>query len=144
MSYRGRRKGHDADKKLLKYLYDHHHTSPFEQVELTVSIKAPEFVFGHFVRHRTANINALSYRYKEAEEDDFYIPDKWRLQAKQNKQCSFGNVEAHNLMHMLRLRLDSSAQYETRLYAEAIRKIFADKFPLIAEIGGFDKEVEIL
>jgi hypothetical protein len=35
-----------------------------------------------------------------------------------------GTIDAHNLMHFLRLRMASEAQYEIRQYANAIYDIF--------------------
>lgn len=43
-------------------------------------------------------------------------------------------VDAHNLMHFLRLRMASDAQYEIRVYAEAIyREFFKPALPWTAE-----------
>lgn len=38
--------------------------------------------------------------------------------------------DAHNLLHMLGLRLDAHAQWECRVYAEAIARIVADWLPM--------------
>ena len=43
------------------------------------------------------------------------------------------NVDLHNLMHFLRLRLDSHAQHEIRVLAHAMFKIMGAKFPWTAE-----------
>jgi len=58
---------------LLKKMIVNHHTSPFEMVEFKFEIKCPIFVARQIQRHRTANINELSRRYTELD-DDFYIP----------------------------------------------------------------------
>ncbi len=42
----------------------------------------------------------------------------------------YWKVDLHNLFHFLRLRADPHAQYEIRVYAEAIAKITADWVPL--------------
>lgn len=42
-------------------------------------------------------------------------------------------ADLHNLLHFLRLRLDSHAQEEIRVYAEAIAEIVHEKFPLVWE-----------
>ena len=42
----------------------------------------------------------------------------------------YWKVDLHNLFHFLRLRADSHAQYEIRVYADAICKIVADWVPL--------------
>ena len=42
----------------------------------------------------------------------------------------YWKVDLHNLFHFLRLRADAHAQYEIRVYAEAICKLVADWVPL--------------
>ncbi len=42
----------------------------------------------------------------------------------------YWKVDLHNLFHFLRLRADTHAQYEIRVYAEAMCKIVADWVPL--------------
>jgi len=41
----------------------------------------------------------------------------------------YWKVDLHNLFHFLRLRADAHAQYEIRVYAEAIAKVVADWVP---------------
>lgn len=92
-SYRSQSKGAAADKKLLFYLMEHRHTTPFEMAELKFRIKAPVLVTQQWFRHRTWSYNSASLRYTEAEEDDFYVPDVWRTQSTQNKQGSSGILD---------------------------------------------------
>lgn len=48
-----------------------------------------------------------------------------RMVLPQNMYTTFiANVNAHNLLHFLKLRLDGHAQYEIRVYAEAIYQHF--------------------
>lgn len=80
------------DRGLIRYLMRHHHTTPFEMVELKFHAKMPIFVARQWVRHRTANINEYSLRYSEAR-DEFYIPDKEIIQfqsrlSKQGRESS--------------------------------------------------------
>jgi thymidylate synthase (FAD) len=42
----------------------------------------------------------------------------------------FWKMDLHNLMHFLRLRLDSHAQYEIRVFAEAIGRIVEEAYPI--------------
>ncbi len=42
----------------------------------------------------------------------------------------YWKVDLHNLFHFLRLRADAHAQYEIRVYAEALCKVVADWVPL--------------
>ena len=48
----------------------------------------------------------------------------------------YWKVDLHNLFHFLRLRADAHAQYEIRVYAEAICKVVADWVP--AAYGAFE------
>lgn len=45
----------------------------------------------------------------------------------------YWKIDLHNLLHFLRLRLDAHAQYEIRVYAEAMAKIVKDAFPVVWE-----------
>jgi thymidylate synthase (FAD) len=77
------------DKELIDYLMRHGHTSPFEQVVITVHAKMPIFVARQWVRHRTARINELSGRYSELV-DEFYVPEPERVKPQDtfNRQSS--------------------------------------------------------
>ncbi len=187
VSFLGESKGDEKDKKLLFYLLRNRHTSPFEMVEFKFRAHAPLVTWWQWVRHRTWNFNAQSGRYLPFEENDFYTPDVWRKQSRDNKQASEGQVtadvdddltrqlqahyeksyqlyaqalengvsremarlflpgfsvyytwvmkvDAHNLMHFLRLRMAPDAQYEIRVYAEAIYEhFFKPALPWTAE-----------
>lgn len=75
------------DQKLIQYLLDNGHTSPFESIVLTFEIKAPIFVVRQWHRHRTWAYNELSGRYSELP-CEFYVPDADKIgkQGKLNKQ----------------------------------------------------------
>jgi len=49
----------------------------------------------------------------------------------------FGTVNLHNLLHFLRLRLHPHAQYEIRVYAEAIRTIIKEIVPVTMKYADF-------
>jgi len=87
VSYSSQGKGEEQDKKLLKYLFDHKHTSPFEMCKVKFHIKMPIFVQRQFIRHRMQNVNEISARYTEMK-DEFFEPAVWRVQDKKNKQGS--------------------------------------------------------
>lgn len=93
-SYGAGTKTKREDAQLIDYLMRNRHTSPFEQVILWFHIKLPLFVFGHFVRHRTARLNVMSARYSVMK-DEFYIPKatQWRAQSATNKQVGEGQLE---------------------------------------------------
>jgi flavin-dependent thymidylate synthase len=77
-----------SDKRLIGYLWNHRHTSPFEAVTFTFEVKAPIFVLRQWVRHRTWSYNELSARYRELP-DEFYVPQPEMIgvQSKDNKQA---------------------------------------------------------
>lgn len=84
----------EADVKLVEYLAQHDHTSPFRHTALTLHVKAPIFVFRQWMKHRIASeFNEISGRYVEFPEDEFYLPEAFRRQAKVNKQGSEGQVD---------------------------------------------------
>ncbi len=110
------------DVKLLKYLWDHRHTTPFEMVEFTFRVKVPLFVRAQWHRHRTWNYNELSGRYAEfiMENMGYYIPVVWRKQDDKNKQGSEGEfTPAQNKMLSDRLqRLVDFCDEEYRFFLE--------------------------
>ncbi len=87
VSYLGKTKGDVADKKLIRFMMKHGHTSPFEHVIFQWRIKCPIFVRSQWHRHRTWSYNELSRRYTD-ENIEFYIPKELRLQDNKNKQGS--------------------------------------------------------
>ena len=86
----------ERDKKLIKYLLEHHHTSPFEHNQLSFRIKAPLFVGRQWMRHRMNSYNEISYRYVKAPLE-FYTPNYWRFQDATNRQCSTGAFDNDDL-----------------------------------------------
>ena len=81
----GQNKG--SDRRLIEYLMNNDHNTPFEAVEFQFEIKAPIFVLRQWMRHRTWSFNEVSARYTELP-DEFYIPTPASLgkQSKSNKQ----------------------------------------------------------
>lgn len=85
----------DKDGKLLKYLFENKHTSPFEMVEFKFTVRAPIFVANQWMRHRTWSFNEVSRRYT-SDDIDFWMPSGLRdnpkrgirKQSKDNKQSS--------------------------------------------------------
>ena len=173
------------DRRLIRYLMRHRHTTPFEMCEIKLHVKLPIFVARQWIRHRTANVNEYSARYSILDRE-FYIPSLEVIagQSLSNRQGRgdqlpaneavrvqellredalrahehyedmlnedlagnardprrFGlarelarinlslnyytqwywKIDLHNLLNFLSLRADPHAQYEIRVYAEAI------------------------
>ena len=174
-----------SDARLIHYLWNNKHTTPFEAVTFTFEVKAPIFVFRQWHRHRTWSFNELSARYRELPEE-FYVPDEIGVQSTTNKQgrvpdarseiendvlrsaiksqCEasfdmyrrlleqnvprelarsvlpvatyshmFATVNLLNLFRFLTLRMDGHAQYEIRVYAEAMLELITPIVPVAAD-----------
>jgi thymidylate synthase (FAD) len=179
----------EQDAKLTDYLVRHRHTTPIEFCQVRFYMKMPIFVARQLVRHRTASINEVSYRYVQAARE-FYVPAPERCQrkAETNKQGSSSEIverpdlvrrmienagnrafddyeqllayglapelartvlpcgtytewywqnDLHNTLHMLGLRLDAHAQYEIRVFAEAMLALLRPVFPTI--LGAWER-----
>lgn len=85
----------DKDEKLIKYLADHKHMSPFEHCQLSVKISCPLYIRSQIHRHRTFSYNEISRRYTE-KDMNFYLPDVFRKQHESNRQASYGVVDGGN------------------------------------------------
>ncbi len=196
------------DKGLIRYLFRHAHTTPFEMVECKFLVRIPMDAHRQFIRHRTASVNEYSTRYSlaidSAQKTD---PTQWRSQATNNKQgsgnyltewpeqeCGTGvrledseepqhtytigdylsakesdlqdqarhvyeeriklgvareqarkdlplstytelywKCDLRNIFNFLSLRMDSHAQLEIRLYANAMYEIVKQLYPLAVE-----------
>jgi len=77
----------EKDKKLIKYLIKHRHTSTLEHNIVTFRFKVPLFIRSQHHRHRTWSYNEISRRYTE-ENLQFYEPRTFRTQHKSNRQAS--------------------------------------------------------
>lgn len=190
-STKGSFRGWNQDAKLLRYLYEHKHATPFEFAGMVIEVQAPIFVFREWHRHRTQSYNEMSARYTPLP-DLYYVPSA-QITANRattsvgNKQADRADnapepaqphevvslwlqrlnnfyriAEAHyqnaladgipkelarlvmpvghyskmrasanlrNWLAFLTLRLDPAAQYEIRMYAEAVGKCIAETFP---------------
>jgi len=83
----------NRDKKLIKYLVKHRHTSTFEHNVVTFRFVVPMFVRSQHMRHRTWAYNEISRRYTD-KDLQFYTPKTFRTQHETNRQAS--NVDEIN------------------------------------------------
>jgi len=187
-----------GDAKLLSYLYEHHHDTPFEFGGLTVEVQAPIMVFREWHRHRTQAYSEMSARYVQMP-NLHYVPSVERIIASAkksgNRQASGGGAllttipgqtqeqvaeavrqelireqqeiydryerlisygvakevalidtpvsrysrmwataKLRNWLQFLTLRMDTTAQWEIRQYANAVGDLIAEKFPKTWEL----------
>lgn len=83
----------EGDVKLMTFLADHNHNTPFEHQYVTFKIVCPLFIRSEWHRHRTQSYNEISMRYTSSNIGKVFKPDKWRKQADKNKQSSVGELE---------------------------------------------------
>ena len=76
------------DIKLISFLSEHGHWSPFAHVQLTLRVKAPIFCARQLVKHQVGlTWNEISRRYVDSD-IEFYEPKVWRKAAENVKQGS--------------------------------------------------------
>ena len=96
-----------SDERLVRYLAKYKHYSPFRHLQVQFHIKAPEFVMRQWYKHvvgietSSSSItkdhawNEISGRYVPVE--DYYTPEIFRQQSKDNKQATEGAVEEQDV-----------------------------------------------
>ena len=94
----------EKDKKLIDYLMEHGHLTPFEHIVFTFHVKAPIFVVRQLFRHRIGvSYNEISKRYSSKNSDEFYIPNHIRFQDDKNKQGSYKSEDEEFSSQMISL-----------------------------------------
>lgn len=185
-----------GDQKLIQYLAEHKHWSPFRHVQLQFHCKVPEFVARQWYKHVVGISyseaptndhawNEISLRYVDASEFKFYTPDGFRKQSEDNKQAStdelvkdpdgklmaeyrnhcqksldiyhhmlehgvareqargvlplniytefYWTASLQALVNFIQLRQHPGAQYEIRLYADALAQLTRQVVPVSFE-----------
>lgn len=104
----------EKDTKLMEFLSEHNHNTPFEHTSATFKIECPLFVRSEWHRHRTQAYNEISMRYTSSNIGKVFKSKTWRKQADRNKQSSEGQLDAEAtkyadgiLEHTYKIALDS-------------------------------------
>jgi len=97
----------DRDRKLIHYLAEHKHLSPFGHCFASFHIKAPIFVARQLVKHKFLRWNEISRRYVDSK-PEFYEPKEWRGRSEDKKQGSDGVVDIY---------MDQDMQWHRQLVA---------------------------
>jgi thymidylate synthase (FAD) len=122
----------DKDRRLIKYLIKHKHTSTLEHNSLTFKFTVPLFVRSQHHRHRTWSYNEISRRYTE-KDLRFYTPEEFRTQHKSNRQASnqqglinprvYGNLSLLTASDVIKSRVDDCVNtFESLLDAGVCRE----------------------
>lgn len=111
----------EKDRKLVKFLNDNHHNSPFEHTTISFEISCPLIIARHFMRHRTFSFNEISARYKEVG-DSFYLPRELRSQSKSNRQVSEQNDSLDHLIPLMKEHYDRSYELYKNLLLQGVSR----------------------
>ena len=98
-------------EKLIRYLIEHKHWSPFEMASMCVEINTTRAIAAQILRHRSFSFQEFSQRYSEAIDAD--VP-QLRRQDKKNRQNSIDDLD-------IGLKMD---------FQERIDNLFDDSFDL--------------
>ena len=98
----------DRDKKLIYYLANHGHWTPFSHPQITLREKVPIFVARQRFKHMVGfSYNEVSRRYVDSP-PEFFVPDSFRTKAENKKQ---GSGDDH---------------YRSELHKAALEKHYSD------------------
>ena len=92
----------NKDERLIKYLAEHNHWSPFAHASMSFRIKAPVFVARQLVKHQVGLAwNEVSRRYVDSK-PEFYIPFMWRKRPDESiKQGSSKEEVEYDITHLI-------------------------------------------
>ena len=103
----------ESDERLIRYLAEHNHWSPFAHTFLSFRIKAPVFVARQLVKHQVGLVwNEESRRYI-THDPEIYNIRKWREKPDSSKQ---GSGEQIIISTELNLEVNEHLQQGLKLY----------------------------
>lgn len=106
----------ETSPRLLKYLIEHKHWSPFEMVSMTVEIKTSRAIAAQILRHRSFSFQEFSQRYSKSTS---FEDIEWRLQGKTNRQVGDDIVD---LSQQLKEEVETTLASCKELYDKLIEK----------------------
>jgi len=129
----------NADTKLMRFLADHKHMTPFEHQSATFRVVAPLFVFREWHRHRTQAYNEMSMRYTDDPIGKFFIPSTFRKQASRNKQSSAGKLDDH-LQWKADAILRAAYEYSLKSYNDLIAlEVAREQARVVVPVGNYSE-----
>ena len=116
----------DRDRRLIRYLWEHGHRSPFYHPKLQFEIKAPLMVARQWWKHVVDSVhtmetpawNEVSRRYVVSD-PAFYVPTVWHRASRQNKQSGAEPLSAEENARWTE-RLKQYVEEGMALYREAV------------------------
>ena len=121
----------DSSSKLISYLIKHKHWSPFEMVDMTVTIVTRRSIAAQILRHRSFSFQEFSQRYSTATDVQQI---ELRKQGKTNRQSSEEIILDSTLSKMVDNHLEKSKELYQYLIDEGVsRETARDVLPLATE-----------
>lgn len=106
--------------KLLKYLMNNKHWSPFEMVHIVMEIETTRAIAHQVVRHRSFAYQEFSQRYADPKAlGNMYVPSEARIQDTKNRQNSIETDDVE-LLQIWREKQDEVMRLATDAYTWAI------------------------
>lgn len=93
----------DTSPKLIKYLIDHHHPSPFEMADFCIEVDTSRAIAAQILRHWSFSFQEFSQRYAEAHE---YVEYEARRQDKKNRQNSVDDMSTEDKSWFIKAQKD--------------------------------------
>ena len=122
----------ETSAKLIKYLIDHHHWSPFEMVNMCVEINTTRSIAAQILRHRSFSFQEFSQRY--APVTTTATTPSLRRQDTKNRQNSIDDLDGYlklTLEGEIQEHFAKANQLYNRLLAQGVAKECArDVLPL--------------
>jgi thymidylate synthase (FAD) len=111
----------DRKDKLIEYLINHKHWSPFEMVSMGVEISTQRDIATQILRHRSFSFQEFSQRYADASVVGYTMPEL-RLQDTKNRQNSFDCMAPDEVYRSIKDHLNAGQQLYQDLIAHGYAK----------------------
>lgn len=119
--------------RLLTYLIEHEHWSPFEMANLCVEVSTTRSIAAQILRHRSFSFQEFSQRYSSPERMDFWSL-QLRPQAEKNRQSSEEDPNFHvdpNLYRRLQVAMAETREvYDHLIESGVARECAREILPL--------------
>jgi thymidylate synthase (FAD) len=120
--------------KLIRYLIDHHHWSPFEMASMCVEITTTRSISAQILRHRSFSFQEFSQRYQDTRKLPPAKPPSLRRQDPRNRQNSiddFSFIETSANQALIQdLYKQASQVYSKLLEAGVAKECARDVLPM--------------
>ena len=109
----------DTAPRLLQYLINHKHWSPFEMANMCVEIETTRAISPQILRHRSFSFQEFSQRYADANELGSAVIPHLRRQDSKNRQNSIDDLSPELIASYYR-RISQICEDSEHLYREMI------------------------